>query len=284
MIAFLFPLLFLYSCFADECSDEFGEKYINSVDIEGACQHVGECVKCLKGYSEDPVFRFCSMTAAFSWHEFHSLEEVDAACGEEFGDEYYTLIPGTCMLKDACVKCLDGQDILMSEDNKLQCPEPVSSPARRKRRHATHALGFPEYPPPPPPPPRRYSYAPPHLWYHPQRPQQPLYPPPPYGYPRIRQGDILSDEMMYLLANGELGGGSDKTFSRLIAQSQFGGLGGYGGLEGIPATSLALSGIGAFGGLDPALLAFTGAGGYGGIDSSSLALWSMRDNLRNIKF
>jgi len=298
MIVTFLSLLLLQSCLADdnkECKKKFGNDYESLKIVAGACKYMSSCLKCTKGHRMHPD-QYCEPKTA-SQAKLALDEGVDA-CHEQLGANYTTMYPGACLF-NRCYLCLNEGDIGFA-DGAPACVPPVPTPQSRRRRRRSVTTSSPavvqqqsatEAPTTTAPsnalsraasaphhhPPYPYPQPPPHHYSHPSY----LYPPTPphYGYRPQPLGGLFSDPMLLLFLSGELGGGSsDNTFSKLIALSQFGNLGGH-GLRGIPPSSLALSGIGGFGGQDPASLALTGyLSPSSGIDPSSLYLQSYLRN------
>merc|ERR1712179_645063 len=292
MIVTFLSLLLLQSCLADdnkECKKKFGKNYESLAVVAGACKFMSSCLKCTKGHKMHPD-QYCEPKTA-SQAKLALDEGVDA-CHKELGANYTTMYPGACLF-NRCYLCLNEGDIGFA-DGAPACvpPAPASQSRKRRRRSVTtsspadvqqqSATEAPFTTAPPNVALSRAASAPPHHppYPYPQPPLYPppraLYPPPPphYGYRPQPLGGLFSDPMLLLFLSGELGGSSPgNTFSKLIALSQFGNLGGH-GLQGIPPSSLALSGIGGFG-QDPASLALTGyLSPSSGIAPSSLYLQS----------
>jgi len=297
MIVTFLSLLLLQSCFADdnkECKKKFGKNYEALPIVAGACKYMDSCLKCTKGHRMH-ADQYCSPEIVIQSKRKRSLDEDVDACHRELGANYTTMYPGACLF-NRCYLCLNEGDIGFA-DGAPACVPPAPAPQSRKRRRrsvttsspavvqqqsateaptttaATNTLSRAASAPPHHPP---YPYPQPPLY----PPPRALYPPPPphYGYRPQPLGGLFSDPMLLLFLSGELGGSSsDNTFSKLIALSQFGNLGGH-GLQGIPPSSLALSGIGGFG-QDPASLALTGyLSPSSGIAPSSLYLQSYLRN------
>jgi len=299
MIVTFLSLLLLQSCLADdnkECKKKFGNNYESLTIVPGACKYMNSCLKCIEGHKMQ-ADQYCSPEIVVQKKRKRSLDEDVDACHEQLGANYTTMYPGACLF-NRCYLCLNEGDIGFA-DGAPACVSPGPAPQSRRRRRRSVTTSSPavvqqqsatEAPTNAAPttvslsraasaPPHHHPYPlPPHHFSH---PPSSLYPPPPphYGYRHQPLGGLFSDPMLLLFLSGELGGGSsDNTFSKLIALSQFGNLGGH-GLRGIPPSSLALSGIGGFGGQDPASLALTGyLSPSSGIDPSSLYLQSYLRN------